>query len=293
MTDCRQLLADYAQNRSEPAFRELVARYLDLVYSSALRLVDGDAHRAQDVTQIVFADLAKKSGEMASGVMLGGWLHRHTCFVAANTLRGERRRLAREREAVAMNSLHEAAGADFSRLAPLLDETINQLDEVDRTAILLRFFEQKDFRNIGQSLASSEDAARMRVNRALDKLRDLLAQRGIRTTATALSVAISANAVQAAPAGLAATISAAALLTGTAVASSTIIAATKTIAMTTLQKTFATVTVATLLGAGIYEAHQAAQLRKQNQSLQQQQAGKLQLLLNARDEATNQLAALR
>lgn len=295
MTDCRQLLADYAQKRSEPAFRELVARYLDLVYSSALRLVDGDAHRAKDVAQIVFANLAKKAGELSPDIMLGGWLHRHTCFVAANTMRGERRRVAREKEAAEMNSLQENAGADFTRLAPLLDETINQLGDPDRTAILLRFFEQKDFRTVGQSLDTSEDAARMRVNRALEKLRDLLAQRGIRTTAGALGIVITANSVQAAPAGLAVTISATALA-GTAVTASTTIAtASKTIAMTMLQKTLVITTIAVLSGAGVYEAHQAAQLHDQVQTLKQQQApmaGEIQELQRERDDATNQVAGL-
>ena len=293
MNDCRQLLAEFARTHSESAFRELVSRYLNLVYSTALRLVDGDEHRARDVAQVVFADLARKAGELAPEIMLGGWLHRHACFVATNTMRGERRRLAREREAVEMNALHEAAEPDFARLAPLLDETINQLEEADRTAILLRFFEQKDFRAVGQSLASSEDAARMRVNRALDKLRDLLAQRGIRTTASALGVVISAQAIQAAPAGLAAAITTT-VLAGSAVTTTTLLATTtKTIAMTTLQKSLLLATFAVLTGAGIHEARQAAQLRDQVQTLQQQQAPlaeQLRQLQGRLADATNRLA---
>ena len=296
MTDSRQLLADYARNHSEAVFRELVARYLDLVYSTAVRLVEGDAHRAEDVAQIVFADLAKMARGFEPEVMLGGWLHRHTCFVAANTLRGERRRRLRERQAVDMNLLTDNSGADFSRLAPLLDEAINELEDADRTAILLRFFEQKDFRSVGNSLDSSEDAARMRVNRALDKLRELLERRGVTTTAAALSVVLTASAVQAAPVGLVATISAAALA-GTAVSTSTIIATTaKTIAMTTLQKTLVTATVAALVGAGIFEARQNSKLREQNQILQQQQAPlaeQIQQLQNTFADATNRLADLR
>ncbi len=293
MTDSRQLLADYVRNHSEAAFRDLVARYLDLVYSTAVRLVDGDAHRAKDVAQIVFADLAKMARGFAPEVMLGGWLHRHTCFVAANTLRGERRRLLRERQAVDMNLLTDNSGADFSRLTPLLDEAINELEDADRTAILLRFFEQKDFRSVGHSLDSSEDAARMRVNRALDKLRELLERRGVTTSAAALSVVLTASAVQSAPVGLVAAISAAAL-GGAAVSTSTIIAATtKTIAMTALQKTLVAATVTVLAGAGIYEARQTAKLREQVQTLQQQQAplaAQIQQLQRERDDATNRLA---
>src|SRR6185436_9699668 len=174
MTDNRNLLAEYVQNGSEVAFHELITRYLDLVYSAAFRLVDGDAHRAEDVAQTVFVDLARVAGTLSREVMLGGWLHRHTCFVAANTMRGERRRQAREREAAEMNALHEDSGTNFSEAAPFLDQAINELDELDRRAILLRFFEQRDFRNIGATLGSNEDAARMRVNRALDKLQLLL-----------------------------------------------------------------------------------------------------------------------
>ena len=267
MNGTRQLLAEYARTQSESAFRELVSCYLDLVYSTALRRVDCDTHRAQDVAQVVFTDLASQAAKISSEVMLGGWLHRHTCFVAAKTMRSERRRLAREKEAVEVNMLNDESALDFSRLAPLLDETINQLGEDDRAAILLRFFEQKDYQAISQHLNSSEDAVRMRVNRALDKLRDLLAQRGIRTTTTVLSAVIATNAVQAAPAGLLGTITAAAL-TGTTTG---LITATKTIAMTTLQKIAVTAALTATVGAGIYEARQAANARAENQKLQEQQ----------------------
>src|SRR5580704_16801677 len=105
MTDSQRLLADYAKHGSEAAFRELVTRYLDLVYSTALRLAGGDTHLAEDVAQTVFVDLASLAKSLSGEVKLGGWLHRHTCFVAAKTLRGERRRQSRERQAVEMNSL--------------------------------------------------------------------------------------------------------------------------------------------------------------------------------------------
>src|SRR6058998_1752107 len=116
---------------------------------------------------------------LQNDVMLGGWLHRHTCFVAANTMRGERRRQSRERQAVEMNALQTNSGADFSLVAPILDQAINELGEADRTAILLRFFEQRDFRFVGEALGSNEDAARMRVSRALEKLHALLKHRGV------------------------------------------------------------------------------------------------------------------
>src|SRR5215472_13594674 len=103
MRDSRTLLAEYVGEGSETAFRGLVDSYVGLVYSTALRLVDGDTHRAKDVTQTVFTDLAHKARSLPKSVMLGGWLHRNTCFVASKLLRGERRRLFRERQAAEMN----------------------------------------------------------------------------------------------------------------------------------------------------------------------------------------------
>ena len=291
MTESQRLLASYVQTGSDPAFRELVTRYIDLVYSTALRLVDGDSHHAEDVAQTVFVDLARRARTLSHDVMLGGWLHRHTCFVAAKTMRGEWRRQSRERQAVEMNALHNDSGEDFSQVTPMLDEAINELDEVDRTAILLRFLEQHDFRRIGQVLGSNEDAARMRVNRALEKLASLLKRRGVTTSAAALTVALSAQAVQAAPIGLALTISTAAVLAGPAVSTSTVIAATKAVAMTTLQKTLITATLAVLAGAGIYEARQAGQLRNRVQTLRQQQAQQIQQLRSDYSAAVSQLAA--
>src|ERR1022692_1125446 len=135
MTDSQTLLADYAKNGSEAAFGELVARYLDLVYSTAARLTGGDTHTAQDVAQTVFVDLARLAKSFSREVRLGGWLHRHTCFVAAKTLRGERRRQSRERQAVEMNAMQDQSEAHLGEVAPILDEAINQLGAADREAV--------------------------------------------------------------------------------------------------------------------------------------------------------------
>src|ERR1051326_9488357 len=122
MTDSQQLLAEYARNGSDAAFRELVTRYVDLVYSTALRLVEGDTHRAEDVAQTVFVDLARLAQTLSHEVMPGGWLHRHTCFVAANTLRGERRRQSRELEAAAMNDPQDHSQENLALVAPRSEE---------------------------------------------------------------------------------------------------------------------------------------------------------------------------
>ena len=295
MTDHQTLLAEYTRNGSDAAFRELVTRYVDLVFSTALRLVEGDTHRAEDVVQTVFVDLARVARTLPEDVKLGGWLHRDTCFVAATLMRGERRRQARERQAVEMNTLQNHSEADYSHVAPLLDEAINELEDADRTAILLRFFEQQDFRTVGQALGSNEDAARMRVTRALEKLEELLKRRGVTTSAASLGVVLAANAVQAAPVGLALTISTAAALAATTVATTATATAIKTIAMTTLQKNLIAAILAVVAGVGIYEARQASQFHDQVQALQQQRAPlaeQIQKLQSERDTASNSVVGL-
>ena len=211
MTDHRTLLADYAANGSEEAFRELVARYIDLVYSTAVRLVNGDTHRAEDVAQTVFADLARLAGKFSQDVMLGGWLHRRTWHVATTLMRNERRRLNRERQAAEMNTLQDHPEGQFERIAPLLDEAINQLGASDRAAIVLRFFEHRDLRAVGVALGSNEDAAQKRVSRAVEKLRCHFARRGIVASSTVIASVIAAHAVHAAPAGLASAVTTASL----------------------------------------------------------------------------------
>jgi RNA polymerase sigma factor (sigma-70 family) len=211
MTDHRTLLADYVTNGSEPAFRELVARYIDLVYSTAVRLVNGDTHRAEDVAQTVFADLARLAGTFSKDVMLGGWLHRRTWHVATTLMRNERRRQNRERQAAEMNTLQDCAETRFEQIAPILDDAINQLGARDRTAIVLRFFEHRDLRAVGVALGSNEDAAQKRISRAVEKLRGHFARRGIVASSTVIASVIAANAVQAAPVGLAHSLAAASL----------------------------------------------------------------------------------
>jgi RNA polymerase sigma factor (sigma-70 family) len=293
MTDSHTLLASYVRTGSESAFRELVSRYLDLVYSTAFRLVGGDAQSAQDVAQTVFLALAAKARTLPKDVMLGGWLHEHTRFVAGKLMRTERRRQLRERQVAEMNAIEDHSERHLAQVAPVLDEAVGQLDAEDRTAILLRFFERKDFRSVGEALGSSEDAARKRVDRALEKLHVLLKHRGATLSAAALGTALATEAVTAAPVGLAATISSAAVLASTGI--TTTVTATKAIAMTALQKAVITTTLTLAVGTGVYEARQNSSLRGQAQELQQQiapLAKQVHGLQQDRDHATNRLAAL-
>lgn len=292
MTESQQLLAAYVKTGSEAAFRELLARYIDLVYSTALRLVHGDAHRAEDVAQTVFTDLAREAHKLPADTMLGGWLHRDTCFVASKLMRTERRRQIREQHATEMNALNQPE-KDFEHLGPVLDEVINELPADDRVAILLRFYERRDLRSVGQALGSSENAAQKRVTRALDQLHGMLTRRGIVLSASVLATALATKAVSAAPAGLLGTIATAALSVPT-LSTATVIAATKTATMTTLQKAVIATTFAIVAGLGVQQAYQAARLRGQLQALQQQRTSmgeQIQQLQRERDDAANGPAA--
>lgn len=211
MTPHRQLLAEYAEKGSQEAFHELVKLYIGMVHSAALRLVDGDIHHAQDITQTVFADLARHAHAVSREATLGGWLHRRTCHVAASVMRSERRRRKRERQAAEMKTLRESPNEALAQIAPVLDEAINELNFHDRNAILLRFFEHCDLRTIGEALGSNEDAAQKRVSRALEKLRVLLVRRGIVLSGTALALALGSGAASAAPVELTVGISASAM----------------------------------------------------------------------------------
>src|SRR5436309_16118 len=215
MKDDEQLLRQYTDERSESAFGELVTRHIDLVYSAALRVVNGDVHFAQDVTQTVFIDLARKARSMPRGVLLAGWLHRHTCYTAATAVRTERRRRTRERTAMEMRALDDNPESPWERIAPYLDEGLNELNSSDRHALVLRFLKRQDFRAVGAALGISEDSAQKRVSRALEKLRDILSRRGVTLTATTLTSVLATQAVTAVPAGLAVTVTAASLTAAT------------------------------------------------------------------------------
>jgi RNA polymerase sigma factor (sigma-70 family) len=273
LTDQR-LLQEYSESRAEGAFGELVRRYVDLVYSAALRMVR-DAQLAEDVTQGVFVALERSAGQLTERPVLSGWLHRTTQNLAANAVRSDVRRRAREQEAAAMNDLLSAQpgpGPAWDEIAPHLDAALGELGESDRDALLLRYFERKSAREMAQTFGTSEEAAQKRVSRAVERLRELLAKRGVTAGAGGLVALLSAHAVHAAPVGLALSITGSAALAGAATASLTTATATKTIAMTTLQKTLIATALAAAIGVGTYEARQASLLRAQLKALQQQQA---------------------
>ena len=286
-----QLLCAYAEHCSEPAFAELVRRHVDFVYSAALRMVC-DSCLAQDVTQAVFVALAKNAPQLMDRPVLSGWLHRTAQNIAAQTVRTDVRRRAREHEAAAMNEMLSAEpDALWGHIAPHLDAALCELSEADRDVLLLRYFERKSAREMAQTLGTSEDAAQKRVSRAVERLREFFAKRGVTVGASGL-VVISANAVQAAPVGLAVTISTAAALAGTAFHTSIAVSTTKAIAMTALQKTLVTSVIAATITTAIYQTRQAAIWRDRSQALHEQTGAQIQQLTGERDAAMRQLAAL-
>jgi RNA polymerase sigma factor (sigma-70 family) len=208
-----ELLKSYASENSQDAFTEIVRRHLNLVYSAALRQV-GEPELARDVAQLVFANLARRARSLKPKGTLAGWLFHDAHFTSLDILRRERRRVAREQHAVAMQDAETLP--DWREIKPRLDTVLSQLGQTDRDAILLRFFEQRSLKDVGLALGMDEDAARKRVSRALEKLRALLAKQGVTTTSGALSGAMMSHAVHVAPAGLAAGILASSLAAGSA-----------------------------------------------------------------------------
>ena len=221
MTDDMALLEEYARHNSEEAFAALVSRHVNLVYSVALRRVR-DPHLAEEITQAVFVILARKAKSLGQKTILSGWLCRTARYACANALTIQRRRQHREQEAHMQSILNEPEFETWEQIAPLLEGALEHLGQKDHDAVVLRFFEGKSFNEIGTAFGASENAAKKRVNYALEKLHRYFSKRGISSTTHAIAGGISANAVQAAPVALAKTVTAVALAKGAAVGGSTL-----------------------------------------------------------------------
>lgn len=217
MIDDAELLRQYAAARSEAAFTEFVRRHVDFVYATALRSVGGDAHRAADVSQYVFAEAARQAGTLRKHRAVKGWLYTTARHAAANSVRAEVRRQVHEREAHTMHELnHQTAAETGDELRPAIDQALGALSARDREAVFMRFFEGRAYPEIGARYAVTADAARLRVERALDKMRIALARHGVASTTAALSGALTTQAAVIAPAGLAGSVAGAALAAATA-----------------------------------------------------------------------------
>jgi RNA polymerase sigma factor (sigma-70 family) len=205
VSEDQQLLHEYAAGGSRKALGELIRRHLALVYSAALRQVR-DSHLAEDVTQAVFLVLSEKASTIRSGVAVGGWLLSVTRFASVNAMK--KRVIQKKHESLAARpekihaDVDAGHGDEWVQIEPLLDEELNRLAVVDRDAIVLRFFQDRSFAQIGAELGLSEDAARKRVGRSLERLRSALRRREPSISLAALSGAIATHAVQAAPSHL-------------------------------------------------------------------------------------------
>src|SRR5271170_1831192 len=171
LNDDLTLLREYARRNSEEAFAALVSRHVNLVYSVAMRQVR-DPHLAEEITQAVFIILARKAASLGPKTILPGWLCRTARYASANALTMQRRRQHREQEAHMQSILNEPEPDNWGQIAPLLDGAMEQLGQKDHNAVVLRFFEGRNFKEVGAALGVSEDAANRRVHRALEKLRN-------------------------------------------------------------------------------------------------------------------------
>jgi RNA polymerase sigma factor (sigma-70 family) len=262
-----ELLRRYRESRCERAFTEVVERHIDFVYSAARRQVAGNADLAKDVAQQVFIELAQKAGSLKPDTVLTAWLYTRTRFAASKALRTEQRRHAREEKACMEPQLPPAPEPAWDKLQPVLDTVMHELDERDRTAVLLRYFEKRPLADVGAKLGLTEDAARMRLARALEKLRQLLARRGITSTTAALAGLLAQQTVTAAPAGLAVNIA------GTALASAS--AATTGLTLTAIMATkskiaLATAAVIALATPLVVQQQANVKLREEAQALRAQ-----------------------
>jgi RNA polymerase sigma factor (sigma-70 family) len=253
MNDDLRLLREYARRNSDDAFAALVSRHINLVYSVALRQVR-DTSIAEEVTQAVFIILARKAGTLGDEIIVSGWLCRTARYVAANAIKVQYRRQSREHEAHMQKIQNESTpDQTWSEIAPLLDSAMDKLAKKDHDALVLRFFENRNFREVGAALGASEDAAKMRVNRALEKLRKIFAGQGVHSTTAVITGTMSANSIQAAPVALAQSVTAAALAKGATASVSTLTlikGALKIMAWTKMKSTVAASVTAALILAG-------------------------------------------
>ncbi|MFT3788294.1 MAG: sigma-70 family RNA polymerase sigma factor [Tepidisphaeraceae bacterium] len=201
MTDEHALVRKFSDTRSPEVFRELADRYAGLVFGTACRCLR-DVHLAEDVTQAVFLLLSQKAGTIPQDRPVFAWLHRATRLIAASVRRAEANRRKREATVAAIPFIHATDAEDWSQMEPALDECLGALPTSDQDVLMLRFFERKAHRDIAGLLAISEDAATKRVNRAIEKLRELFRRRGLLVSAAAITAGLAQQSATAAPASL-------------------------------------------------------------------------------------------
>ena len=256
-----ELLRRYAEESAEDAFGRLVERHLGLVHSAALRVVRSE-HLAEEVAQSVFVDLAQNAKRLSSRTVLVAWLYEVTRRTSVDVVRRETRRAAREEVAEELKQMNSTEGS-WKEIEPLLEEAMASLEPSDRTAVLLRYFQNKSLSEVGAVLGASENAAQKRVSRALQRLHDFFRRKGVASSVNGVALLLSANAVQAAPPQLAAGIVTGALQTGAAAGLSTVAAGTiNTIFMSTTQKVILGTLMVAAVGTALHQGYKASELRQ-------------------------------
>jgi RNA polymerase sigma factor (sigma-70 family) len=280
MNDDAELLRDFALRRNEASFRELVARRIGFVYAINLRRLR-NPHLAQEATQAVFIALARKAGQVAGGPSVLGWLHRSSCYESRNLMRAHFNRTARETEAQRLGTTvaDTTPGNPPGELEAVLDEALGELAAADRDAILARFFSSRTYAEIGQAANLTENAARMRVDRALDRLREKLARRGLTSTAAVLAATLPHYAAAAVPAAFSATMTNTALAAAGAAVPAALFFTMSTAKITTA----AALAVAGVIGFGV---HHSLALESELATLRTEQAQATTTMQNLQAEVT-------
>src|ERR1051325_5292014 len=197
------LLREFTEKDSESAFQLLVERHVNLVFGTAFRRL-GEGGRAEEVTQDVFIALARKARWLRSEESLAGWLYKTTLLYARQSWRGELRRQRREQTAVELETTMKTEDSALKSLGGVLDEGLMELRETERQALLLRFFAEHSYKEVGAILGIGEDAARKRVDKALAQLSGFFQKRGYVVASATSAAAVLSAATLSAPAGLAA-----------------------------------------------------------------------------------------
>jgi RNA polymerase sigma factor (sigma-70 family) len=296
MTDV-ELLREYAERRSEEAFASLVSRYSGLVFSVAARRVQ-NTQIAEEVTQGVFLLLARKARKISRQAVVSGWLFQAARFVSADITKAEARRKIREHEVAQMDLNQDLGeGVDWEALTPLVDDSIGKLKPTERNAILLRFFERKNYPEMGQILGISEEAARKRVDRAVEKMRGFFAARDVAISGVALASALEIHLAQSAPQALAATVTKAVVAIPAVTITQAVL---NMITCIQLKTAIAGGAFLAIAATALVESRTLSQLRNANGELQQSQQQLLaenqhqfQELQAARDEIVGVQAAIR
>lgn len=267
------LLRQFAQAKDEASFAALVQRHIGFVFAVSVRRLR-DPHLAKDATQAVFVALARKANAVAGCPSVIGWLHRSAVFETLNIMRARANRLARETEAQRLGTTIMETRTHLVEVDTVLDEALHDLSVNDREAIIARYFSGRSYAEVGAALRLSENAARMRVDRALEKLRDNLTNRGVTSTAAVLAGALPAYASMQVPHGLAAGVTEAAV--------SSVSKAAGIVAVSTMStaKILTGVSIVALLCGVIYQYRRASELEIRLAEIRSENAKSSKQLLN-------------